>query len=37
MVVLVIMTIIASYALRPLQASQARPIDVSEPSATEVF
>jgi multiple sugar transport system permease protein len=36
-IVLVIMTIIASYALRPLNSSQAKPIDESEAAAGEVF
>jgi multiple sugar transport system permease protein len=35
MVVLAIMTIIASYALRPLQASQRAPVESAEPNPTE--
>lgn len=35
MVVLAIMTIIASYALRPLQASQRAPVQVAESNPTE--
>jgi multiple sugar transport system permease protein len=35
MVVLAIMTIIASYALRPLQASQKAPAASAEPNPTE--